>query len=71
MTIGLLGANGGKIKDMVDIYLLAPGLNIEQEEDAHMILAHVITRHMRAVVGGRLAMRKVEAHAAAGKETMA
>ncbi len=49
-TIGLLGAKGGKIKEMVDAYVLAPGQNIEQEEDAHMILAHVITRHMRGVV---------------------
>jgi D-sedoheptulose 7-phosphate isomerase len=49
-TIGLLGAKGGKIRHIVDAYVLAPGQNIEQEEDAHMILAHVITRHMRAVV---------------------
>ena len=48
-TIGLLGAKGGKIKDMVDAYMLALGQNIEQEEDAHMIVAHVITRHMREV----------------------
>jgi D-sedoheptulose 7-phosphate isomerase len=50
-TIGLLGAKGGKLKDMVDACVLAPGQNIEQEEDAHMILTHVITRHMREVVG--------------------
>lgn len=49
-TIGLLGAKGGKIMDIVDAYVLAPGQNIEQEEDAHMILAHIITRHMRTVV---------------------
>lgn len=49
-TIGLLGAKGGKIKQIVDVAVLAPGKNIEQEEDAHMILAHVITRHMREVV---------------------
>lgn len=49
-TVGLLGAKGGKMKDMVEAYILAPGQNIEQEEDAHMILAHVITRHMREVV---------------------
>ena len=49
-TIGLLGATGGKIKDMVDAYMLSPGQNIEQEEDAHLILAHIITRHMREVV---------------------
>jgi len=50
VTIGLLGAEGGKMKAIVDAYVLAPGQNIEQEEDAHMILAHIITRHMRAVV---------------------
>jgi D-sedoheptulose 7-phosphate isomerase len=49
-TIGLLGAKGGKLKDMVDACVLAPGQNIEQEEDAHMILTHIITRHMREVV---------------------
>jgi len=49
-TIGLLGARGGKLKQMVDAYVLAPGQNIEQEEDAHMILAHVITRHMREII---------------------
>ena len=49
-TVALLGARGGKIKDMVDAYVLAPGQNIEQEEDAHMVLTHVITRHMREVV---------------------
>src|SRR5947199_7944782 len=49
-TIALLGARGGKIKKMVDAYVLAPGQNIEQEEDAHLILTHVITRHMREVV---------------------
>lgn len=50
ITIGLLGANGGKLKNMVDAYVLAPGRNIEQEEDAHMILAHIITRHMREII---------------------
>ncbi|HEX9132434.1 MAG TPA: SIS domain-containing protein [Ktedonobacteraceae bacterium] len=49
-TVGLLGAEGGLIKNIVDSYVLAPGQNIEQEEDAHMILAHIITRHMREVV---------------------
>lgn len=42
-------ASGGAIKDIVDAYVHAPGQNIDQEEDAHMILAHVITRYMRHV----------------------
>jgi len=49
-TIALLGAQGGRLKEMVDACILAPGQNIEQEEDAHLILTHVITRHMRNVV---------------------
>jgi D-sedoheptulose 7-phosphate isomerase len=49
-TIALLGAKGGRIKHMVDAYVLAPGQNIEQEEDAHLMMTHVITRHMREVV---------------------
>jgi D-sedoheptulose 7-phosphate isomerase len=49
-TIGLLGAQGGRIKGLVDAYVLAPGKNIEEEEDAHMILSHIITRHMREIV---------------------
>jgi D-sedoheptulose 7-phosphate isomerase len=49
-TIGILGADGGKVKSLVDAYVLAPGQNIEQVEDAHMILAHIITRHMRVVL---------------------
>jgi D-sedoheptulose 7-phosphate isomerase len=49
-TIGLLGAQGGRIKELVDAYVLAPGKNIEEEEDAHMILSHIITRHMREIV---------------------
>ncbi len=69
-TIGLLGAEGGKIKNIVDVYLLAPGQNIEQEEDAHMILTHIITRHMRAVMHKRVVVHKVEAYAIVGKETM-
>ena len=38
------------IKDSVDAYVLAPGWNSEQEEDAYMIMAHIISRHMRHVV---------------------
>lgn len=50
VAIGLLGAKGGQIKDTADAYILVPGHSIEQEEDVHMILAHIITRHMRTVV---------------------
>ena len=58
-TVGLLGAKGGRIKDIVDAYVLAPGQNIEQEEDAHLIIAHVITRHMRDVVRSQSRLLKL------------
>lgn len=67
-TIGLLGAHGGKSKGIVDAYVLAPGRNIDQEEDAHLILAHVITRHMREVVRAR-AQAVVAISQANAKET--
>src|SRR6516225_3933036 len=49
-TVGLLGAKGGIIKNIVDAYILAPGQNIEQEDDVHMIIAHIISRHVRELV---------------------
>lgn len=30
--------------------VLVPGQSIEQEEEAHLILTHIITRHMGALV---------------------
>lgn len=50
VTIALLGARGGKIKSLVQEFILAPGSCIEQEEDAHLIIAHMITCRMREVV---------------------
>ena len=37
----------------------------------HMMLTHIITRHMRAVVHKRVAAHKVEAYATVGKEIIA
>jgi D-sedoheptulose 7-phosphate isomerase len=59
-TIGLLGAQGGRIKELVDAYVLAPGKNIEEEEDAHMMLTHIITRHMREVVRSYVEVERQE-----------
>lgn len=56
-TVALLGASGGQLKAMVDAYILAPGQNIEQEEDAHMILTHMMTRHMRSFILARASSR--------------
>ncbi len=46
-TIGLTGFTAGQLKDMVDIHLHVPSDNIEQVEDIHMILAHLMTTALR------------------------
>ena len=46
-TIGLTGFAGGKLKEMVDLALVVPVQDMEQAEDAHMILDHVITGLLR------------------------
>jgi D-sedoheptulose 7-phosphate isomerase len=42
-TIGLIGFDGGKLKDYVDIGVIVPSHNIRQVEDIHLLLAHVVT----------------------------
>jgi D-sedoheptulose 7-phosphate isomerase len=42
-TIGLIGFKGGKLKDLVDISVVIPSDSIEQVEDVHLILDHMLT----------------------------
>jgi D-sedoheptulose 7-phosphate isomerase len=46
-TIGLTGNSGGKLKGLVDLALVVPVHDMEQIEDAHMILDHVLTGLLR------------------------
>ncbi len=46
-TIGLTGFDAGQLRDMVDIHLHVPSDNIEQVEDIHMVLAHLMTSALR------------------------
>jgi D-sedoheptulose 7-phosphate isomerase len=55
-TIGFIGFDGGKLKDLVDIALVVPNHNMEQVEDIHLLLEHVITTCLR-VGGGNLKLR--------------
>jgi D-sedoheptulose 7-phosphate isomerase len=48
--IGLTGFSGGKLRDLVDIALVVPVDDMEQVEDVHMILDHILTGLLR---GGR------------------
>ncbi len=46
-TIGFTGFDGGKLKDIVDIAIVVPNNNMEQVEDIHLLLEHVITTCLR------------------------
>ena len=46
--IGFIGFDGGKLKDLADIALIVPSHNMEQVEDIHLLLEHVITTCLRA-----------------------
>jgi len=47
-TIGFIGFDGGKLKDLVDIQIIVPSHNMEQIKDIHLLLEHVITTCLRA-----------------------
>lgn len=54
-TVGFAGFKGGKLKVEADYCMVTPGENIEQAEDAHMILEHIIATTLRKVVAERTA----------------
>jgi D-sedoheptulose 7-phosphate isomerase len=49
-TIGFSGYCGGKLADMVDIRVVVPNHSIEQIEDLHMVLVHMVTASVRQAV---------------------
>ena len=48
-TIGWSGYNGGKLANLADISLVVPNFSIEQIEDIHMIVAHMVTSELRKI----------------------
>lgn len=46
-TVGLTAFEGGKLKGLVDVPLVVPVHNMEQAEDAHLILDHMIAVCLR------------------------
>jgi D-sedoheptulose 7-phosphate isomerase len=46
-TIGFTGFDGGKLRKMVDLDINVPSDCIEQVEDIHLMLEHVITKVLR------------------------
>jgi len=46
-TIGLTGFDGGRLKDSADICIIVPSDSMEQIEDVHLLLCHLITNCLR------------------------
>jgi D-sedoheptulose 7-phosphate isomerase len=46
-TIGFTGFDGGRLRGLVDICITVSGVSIEQVEDVHLALAHLITTCLR------------------------
>jgi len=47
VTVGWTGASGGKLKDMVDLAVLAPTDDVGMIESCHMVLDHLVTVELR------------------------
>jgi D-sedoheptulose 7-phosphate isomerase len=49
MTIGFTGFDGGLIKDCVDLCVIVPSYCMEQVEDVHLILEHLVCTVLRQI----------------------
>jgi D-sedoheptulose 7-phosphate isomerase len=47
LTVGLTGFDGGEMKDIVDYCLIVPSNNMQQIEDCHLIITHLIFSLLR------------------------
>jgi D-sedoheptulose 7-phosphate isomerase len=47
-TLGLAGFGGGRMKDLLDCPIIVPARHMQQVEDAHLILAHLIFLDLKA-----------------------
>lgn len=54
ITIGLCGYNGGQLAELVEIPLIAHRNNMQQVEDVHMIVGHMIFSALRDRITGYL-----------------
>jgi hypothetical protein len=46
----LVGYDGGELKDLSDVYVHVPSDNMEQVEDMHLMLEHLICTTVREIV---------------------
>jgi D-sedoheptulose 7-phosphate isomerase len=53
-TIGFCGYGGGKLADMADIALVIGQNNMQQVEDLHLVMGHILFSLLRDHITGRL-----------------
>ena len=58
ITIGWSGYHGGRLSQIVDLPVVVPNHCIEQIEDLHMILAHMITVSVREAMQKKVTEKK-------------
>jgi len=51
-TVALTGFDGGKVKAIAEVCLVVPTGRIEQAEDAHLILQHILCTYLREAIAG-------------------
>ncbi|MBU1173085.1 MAG: SIS domain-containing protein [Proteobacteria bacterium] len=49
LTIALTGFDGGKIKDIADICLVVPSEVMEQVEDIHLMIGHMLVTELKGI----------------------
>jgi D-sedoheptulose 7-phosphate isomerase len=54
-TMGFCGYGGGKLAEMADIALVIPKNNMQQVEDLHLVMGHILFSLLRDHITGRLA----------------
>lgn len=47
VTVGLTGFAGGRLKDLVDLAIVVPSQRMEQIEDLHLVLEHLVVTALR------------------------
>ncbi len=46
-TVGLIGFAGGKLKELVDLAIIVPSQCMEQIEDLHLVIEHLVVTALR------------------------
>ncbi len=50
VTVGMLGFDGGKVRKLLDKYVLVPSNHYGRIEDVHLIIEHLITDYLRTKI---------------------